>query len=133
MRDNSVFLGLCTSHVSRPGWIKKTWYSSLVSSSTRKSGTYLIIFQTVFWTQIFPKLMVMGHFALKSFTSLPRFLLRSQRGIQTVFYNLGHHTLMSNETVLIWYEWWATFRRTPTSLICLCFVIFVTYFHAMGN
>ena len=24
MRDNSVFLGLCTSHVSRPGWIKKT-------------------------------------------------------------------------------------------------------------
>ena len=63
MRDNSVFLGLCTSHVSRPGWIKKTCYSSLVSSNTRKSGRYLIIFQTVFWAQIFPKLMVMGHFA----------------------------------------------------------------------
>ena len=63
VRDNSVFLGLCTSHVSKPGWIKKTWYSSLVSSSTRKSGIYLIISQTVFWAQIFRKLMVMGHFA----------------------------------------------------------------------
>ena len=58
-----MFLGLCTSHVSRPGWIKKTWYSSSPSSSTRKSGIYLIISQTVFWAQIFRKWMVMGHFA----------------------------------------------------------------------
>ena len=48
-----------------PRWIKKRGYSSLVSSSTRKSGICLIISQTVFWAQIFPKLMLMGHFSLK--------------------------------------------------------------------
>ena len=44
--------------------MKKRGYSSLVSSSTTKSGTSLIISETVFWTQLFPKLVLMGHFAL---------------------------------------------------------------------
>ena len=39
----------------------------MVSSSTTKSGTSLIISETVFWTQLFPKLMLMGHFAPLSF------------------------------------------------------------------
>ena len=39
------------------------WYSSSPSSSTPKSGRYLIITQTVFQAQIFPTLMLMGHFA----------------------------------------------------------------------
>ena len=66
MRDNSVFLGLCTSHVSRSGWIKKTWYSSSPSSSIRKSGTLLYSTETVFLGKLFPKWMVMGHFCLDS-------------------------------------------------------------------
>ena len=45
-------------------WMKKSGYSSLVSSSTTKSGTYLNISETVLWTQLFPKLVLMGHFAL---------------------------------------------------------------------
>ena len=42
--------------------MKKMGYSSLVSSSTTKSGTSLIISETVFRTQLFPNLVLMGHF-----------------------------------------------------------------------
>ena len=43
---------------------KKRGYSSSPSSSTPKSGRYLIITQTVFQAQIFSKFMLMGHFGL---------------------------------------------------------------------
>ena len=46
--------------------MKKRGYSSLVSSSTTKSGTYLNISETVLRTQLFSKLVLMGHFALKT-------------------------------------------------------------------
>ena len=42
---------------------KKTWYPSSPNSSTRKSGRFLYCSETVFLGKIFPKLMVMGHFA----------------------------------------------------------------------
>ena len=45
-------------------WIKKIWYSSSPSSSTRKSGRFLYCSETVFLGKIFSKLMIMGHFAL---------------------------------------------------------------------
>ena len=41
----------------------KKWYSSSPSSSTIKSGRLLYCSETVFLGKIFPKLMVMGHFA----------------------------------------------------------------------
>ena len=45
-------------------WMKKRGYSCLVSSSNTKSGPYLNISETVLRTQLFPKLVLMGHFAL---------------------------------------------------------------------
>ena len=42
--------------------MKKMGYSSLVSSSTTKGGTSLIISETVFRAQLFPNLVLMGHF-----------------------------------------------------------------------
>ena len=47
-------------------WTKKRGYSSSPSSSTPKSGRWLIISQTVFLGQIFLNLMLMGHFGLES-------------------------------------------------------------------
>ena len=85
VRDNSVFLGLCTSHVSNSGWIKKTWYSSSRSSSTRKSGRFLYCLETVFLDKLFPKLMVMGHFArITPFNSaqMGRFCLKESYSLE---------------------------------------------------
>ena len=45
-----------------PRWTKKKGYSSSPSSSTPKSGRWLIISQTVLLGQIFLQLMLMGHF-----------------------------------------------------------------------
>ena len=45
-----------------PRWTKKMGYSSSPSSSTPKSGRWLIISQTVLLGQIFLQLMLMGHF-----------------------------------------------------------------------
>ena len=50
-------------HASVPRWIKKKWYLSSPSSSTTKSGRLLYCLEIVFLGKIFPKLMVMGHFA----------------------------------------------------------------------
>ena len=47
-----------------PRWTKKKGYSSSPSSSTPKSGRWLIISQTVLLGQIFLQLMLMGHFGL---------------------------------------------------------------------
>ena len=47
-----------------PRWIKKIWYSSSPSSSTKKSGRLLYCSETVFLSKIFPKLEGNGHFAL---------------------------------------------------------------------
>ena len=52
------------------GWIKKIWYSSSPSSSTRKNGRSLYCSETVFLDKLFLKLMVMGHFARLSLTTL---------------------------------------------------------------
>ena len=52
--------GWCQRQV--PRWTKKMGYSSSPSSSTPKSGRWLIISQIVLLGQIFLQLMLMGHF-----------------------------------------------------------------------
>ena len=56
--------GWCQRQV--PRWTKKMGYSSSPSSSTPKSGRWLIISQTVLLGQIFLQLMLMGHFGLEA-------------------------------------------------------------------
>ena len=58
----NYFLKITDANVRCHGGQKKMGYSSSPSSSTPKSGRWLIISQTVLLGQIFLQLMLMGHF-----------------------------------------------------------------------
>ena len=87
-------------------------YSSLVSSSTTKSGTYLIISETVFRTQLFPKLMLMDHFALfleLSFHYLG--LLSRPPYLYLVHFFLGLLGLVTSAVFLLGWLTWSTAEK----------------------